>query len=230
MSITTPVNNARVNSCPHGMPAGACPICNGGGGASRQKSVNEPRNPGELTYAQCAAIGALMKAQRAAQTANMEQQRLMALVQLQNNLNNLINKLQNVLTVIQNSLPAPLNNAFGKIVNNLITPLLNLIKDLPQIMKNINEFINTIKLQIHAVMEKLTAILGEMKNFIKDKTKEAFKKIKKKILSIFSFFMAEEGEIDSEAMEIIESKELSKIKKLLKSIKKQSGENDNERN
>ena len=40
--------NVRTGTCPHGLPPGACPICNGMGGGGGSSRVNEHK-PGELT-------------------------------------------------------------------------------------------------------------------------------------------------------------------------------------
>ena len=39
MSLTAvQTNSARVGTCPHGLPLGACPICNGMGGGGMKKA------------------------------------------------------------------------------------------------------------------------------------------------------------------------------------------------
>ena len=63
-------------------------------------------------------------------------------------------------------------------------------------------------------MEKLTAIIGEVKNFISSKIKKEYEKIKKKILSLFGFYIIESGE-DEEILREIEIRESKKIKNLL---------------
>ncbi len=61
-------NNARVGNCPHGLPPGACPICSGTGGA---KKADFSAKPGEMSWNECAAIGAFLKAQ---QNAKLQRQ------------------------------------------------------------------------------------------------------------------------------------------------------------
>lgn len=64
------INNARVGTCPHGLPLGACPICNGMGGGGMKKADFSAK-PGEMSWNECAAIGAFLKAQ---QNAKLQRQ------------------------------------------------------------------------------------------------------------------------------------------------------------
>ena len=60
--------NTRIGSCPHGLPAGACPICSGMGGGGAKKADFSAK-PGEMSWNECAAIGAFLRAQKAAHQA-----------------------------------------------------------------------------------------------------------------------------------------------------------------
>ena len=65
--MTNGVNAAsKVSSglCPHGMSPGACPICSGMGGGSTRVG-ERPQKAGEMSYHQCAMIGAMMRAREA---------------------------------------------------------------------------------------------------------------------------------------------------------------------
>lgn len=51
MSLTAvKTNNARVGTCPHGLPLGACPICNGMGGGGGMKKADFSAKPGEMSW------------------------------------------------------------------------------------------------------------------------------------------------------------------------------------
>ena len=68
-------NSSKIGTCPHGLPQGACPICNGMAGGNSTTKRDIPRNVGEMTYNQCAAIGAMLKAQKHARAqAQLAQQ------------------------------------------------------------------------------------------------------------------------------------------------------------
>ena len=61
MASITPISPNIVQTCPHGLPAGACPVCSGmGGGGSAKKADPAPKN--EMSYAECYAIWMRMKA------------------------------------------------------------------------------------------------------------------------------------------------------------------------
>lgn len=215
MTAVSSINVTQKNTCPHGLPLGACPICNGMGGGGGRTDRHTARKSGELTYAQCAAIGARMQMERELKEANLKN--LKAEFQLANlklQTNKFIDKLQNNLAQIQNALPAGLSKAFGNVVNNVISPMLNIIRNIPNTIQSIANFINEFRGQIISTMEKLTAIVGEVKNFISAKIKEEFNKIKKKILSLFGFYIIESGE-DEEILREIEIREAKKIKNLL---------------
>ena len=66
MSLSTvqATNNSRIGTCPHGLPLGACPICNGMGGGAKKADFSA--KPGEMSWNECAAIGAFLKAQKMA--------------------------------------------------------------------------------------------------------------------------------------------------------------------
>ena len=53
------VNKVNSGTCPHGLAPGACPVCSkmGGGGG---RVGERPQKPGEMSYHQCAMIGAMM--------------------------------------------------------------------------------------------------------------------------------------------------------------------------
>ena len=65
IALSAPTNS-RIGTCPHGLPPGACPICSGMGGAGSKKADFSAK-PGEMSWNQCAAIGAFLKAQKNAQ-------------------------------------------------------------------------------------------------------------------------------------------------------------------
>ncbi|MBR2387000.1 hypothetical protein IKA92_06870 [bacterium] len=216
MTAVSSINVTQKNTCPHGLPLGACPICNGmGGGGGRVNDKHTARRSGELTYAQCAAIGARMKAAAEAKEARLEALRAeFNIANLKIQTDKFVEKLQNNLSQIQNSLPPALGRVFGNVVSNVINPLLNFAKNIPNVVQNIANFISEFRGQIISTMEKLTAIVGEVKNFISAKIKEEFKKIKKKILSLFGFYIIESGE-DEEILRELGKKEAKKIKNLL---------------
>ena len=52
------VSSIKSGTCPHGMAPGACPICSGMGGGGSSRVGERPQKAGEMSYHQCAMIGA----------------------------------------------------------------------------------------------------------------------------------------------------------------------------
>lgn len=210
-SVSNPSNVRNTNTCPHGLPAGACPICNGSGGGRTK------RNSGEWSYAKCAAVGLEMRAAKARIEARKEllEEQFSAALNAQKAIMNFVNKAQNMLTLIHSKLPLELQTVFNKLVNGIINPVLNLISKIPQGLEKLGEFMNDIKLKILAVAEKLNAILGEVKNFIEKNITDRFKKLTKKIIRFFILESREENYQNDEEIEIFKSRELRKLSRAI---------------
>ena len=86
------------NSCPHGLPAGACPICSGMGGGSKKDKVVEKKDPQEWSYAKCLSVGMQMKAQKAhaKETREMFERQLQNALKTQEKVSEFINKVQKI--------------------------------------------------------------------------------------------------------------------------------------
>ena len=99
--------------------------------------------------------------------------------------------------------------------------MLNLIAQIPKIMEKITTLQKDAREFVQQVAEKLVTVLGEIKNFMDRKVAD---KIKKKVKSIFSFFISEfwgENFKGDDALEVFKSRELKKyLLKILKSNKK----------
>ncbi len=226
MGITTPVTNQRIATCPHGLPPGACPICNGGGGGgSSTKRLDEPRKAGEMSYQECYAMWKQMQRAEARETALKEAALQNALMQakFQQALNNISLTLQNALANIQKSLPEPVSKALSTVINNVIMPIINLIKELPAIKNNFVQAFNNIKSQIEQAAQKLAAIIGEINNFVEKKISESIKSLKKRLRGILNIFgLEEEYEEDkkvNQEMKIFKEFEVEKLKTTLKILK-----------
>ena len=218
------VNNNRANTCPHGLPLGACPICNGMGGGSSSRKMDEPRRPGEMTYQECYAQWKQMQraqaADKAAQEAMIKNAELAA--QLQKQLAGLADKTVNVLNSIQNVLPKPAAKAFAVISNNILKPLLNIVKNFPEIIRNLPNAIETIKNELLKVQEKLSAIFGEVQNFIQKKISDSIKSLKKRLKSLLSILSSDddfedEDEFD-EQINVFKNIEIDNLKESIRKL------------
>lgn len=174
------ITHSKIGTCPHGMPQGACPICSGMAGGNSTTKRDVPRNVGEMTYNQCAAIGAMLKAQKAAkQRAHIaEQTRLISLAQFAKTLANLPEKIASLTTQISQTMPAIIAKPVNFVLTHVIARIVNVI---PVIAAKFTD-----------ISDKLTALIGEAKAAITKTASEIWNKVKKKI-KLF-FFGGEENE------------------------------------
>ncbi len=217
------VNNNNANTCPHGLPLGACPICNGMGGGSTSKRTDEPRRPGEMTYQECYAQWKQM--QRSEAREQLMQEAMLKNAQLaekiQKQLVHLTNTVSSILDKIQNTLPKPLAKVFGTISNNILKPMLNIIKNFPQIMRNLPFVAENIKTMIINVADKVAALIGEMQNFVEKKISESIKSLKKhtrKLLALFGLDDEYEDEKDKDELRVFKQFEIEKLKETLRKL------------
>lgn len=225
VSTLPQVTNTRANTCPHGLPLGACPICNGMGGGGSTKKLDEPRRPGEMTYMECYAQWKQMQradAQKEAmQEAMLKNAQLAA--KMQEALLNITTKISTVLDQIQNALPKPVAKVFSTISNNVLKPLLNMIKDLPQLVRALPNAIEALRNEITQVAQKLAALIGEAENFVQKKLSDATRVIKKqfrKLLSVLgleSDFEDDENKIDEE-MSVFKQFEIEELKEAVRKL------------
>lgn len=226
--VATQVNN-RAGLCPHGLPPAACPICSGGGGmgGARMKDApaTKPMHSGEWSFMKCYAAGIAMRAQEArienAKTA-FEQQIEFA-KQLGKNIQNIADKIQNAIQNIQNISPKFIQNTLQVLNNVIITPLMNLISQIPKLIEKFADFQQKLGTMLLQAGEKLTALLGDLKNFIDKKFVE---NLKKKAKNFFLFFLSnieDENYKNDDALAVFKSRELRKyIVKILKTNKKRN--------
>lgn len=186
MSLTAvKTNNSRVGTCPHGLPLGACPICNGMGGGGMKKADFSAK-PGEMSWNECAAIGAFLKAQKLAKEARQKDAVNFAQKAqiFQNFVMNTAQKLANFAQNITKNMPA----IIAKPVNILLNTAGGILKTIGNITAVISNTVQIIQQKFADISDKLTAIMGELKTAMEKKFSETFKDFKKKIKSLFSIF------------------------------------------
>ncbi|MBR1460642.1 hypothetical protein IJ596_03265 [bacterium] len=198
------MHNTKIGSCPHGWPPGACPICSGGGGNSTTRR-DIPRNPGEMTYNQCAAIGAMIKANKAAQkrALNNEQNRLQALIDFQKNIQNIHQKILDLASTISKTTPAIISKPVNFVLTQIIGRFVQFIANIPSAIINITQ-------KIVDIADKLNAIYGECKAAIEKTVSDIWQKTKKKLKSIFFIFGTDNDEDDDKKID--ETKKIFSLK------------------
>ena len=179
-------NSARVGTCPHGLPLGACPICSGMGGGGMKKADFSAK-PGEMSWNECAEIGAFLKAQQNAKLQKQQDAQTFAqnVQAFQNSLMNSSQKLANIAQFFTNNTPAIIAKPVNFVLNTVLGGIIRTIANIPTAISN---KIQTIQQKLADISDKLTAMMGELKASIEKKISEAFKDLKKKVKSLFSIF------------------------------------------
>lgn len=222
---TVHTQNARVGTCPHGLPMGACPICNGMSGGGAAKKADFSAKPGEMSWNECAAIGAFLKAQKAAQQAREAdfQAHLLALQKFQTTMANAAQRAAQFAQMVQSSMPPVIAKPLAFVMNNIVANGLNALKNLPATVAN---FVQNFSQKLADIADKLTAVYGELKAAVQKKVSEFFKDIKKKIKSIFGIF--EPTDTDDEDKKVEEAKRTFELKTFIHKLYKKLKDGDND--
>ena len=224
MSVTAlQTNNTRVGTCPHGMPLGACPICNGMSGGGGMKKTDFSAKPGEMSWNECAAIGAFLKAQQNAKLQREQDAQNFALrVQaFQNALMTSSQKLANIARFFSNNTPAIISKPVNFILNTVLGGTLKTVANIPAAISNT---IQTIQQKLADISDKLTAIIGEMKAAIEKKISDAFNDLKKKVKSLFSIFQP--MDTDNDDKQIDETKKAFELRTFIHELYKKLTQNE----
>jgi len=208
MAITA--NKAKIGSCPHGMPAGACPICSGGMGGGGSKKTSKAS--GEMSWDECYTVWQqILKTKE-----NAQQKRNDALLAQRNipinftskldnlamKIANLIENLSNVTqkSEVKNQIMAKAIATIATIGAKLAIPILNVIKNVAVLTQ---KTINFIQQKFADISDKLNAIFGELKNSTEKKISDKLKDFKKKFKSLFEILEPEKIDDEDKKLETI---------------------------
>lgn len=207
-SISRAATN-KVGTCPHGLPLGACPICNGMGGGGG--SVKKNSKPPEMSWSECYAIGQMMKAQKANQKHT---QQMFAAQDLASKLNNMLTQIQAMKVAAMNNLPRPLALVVSALADGVLIPVVKVVRAVVNTVQNLtsalSKAMDNIKQKLVDIADKLAAIFGEAKAAIQKKIDEKFKDVKKKIFNLFGIAEVENEE-QEELKRIEEEKRLFEL-------------------
>ena len=215
--MTNAVHGTNINkpgTCPHGVAPGACPICSGMGGGGLRPG-ERPQKAGEMSYHECAMIGAMMRAREAQQKLHEQTllQRAEALKAFEQSLINTAQKIAEFAGNIQKFLPL---KPVALIINNIAVPILKAAANLPNVILNIGEKFAQIKEKLTDITDKLNAIFGEAKAFIDKKVSEFVSQIKSKFETMFKIFKRNNTKDDE--TKIDEDKKLFRLKTFISKI------------
>lgn len=211
VGVAPHVHNAKVGCCPHGLPAGACPICSGMAGGNSTTKRDTPRNVGEMTYNQCAAIGAMLRAQKAArQRAEANQQSfIQSMMQFNKNLQNVHQRILELASNIQKSMPAIISAPVNFVLIQVVARIVNITSGIANVIANVAQ-------KLVDIADKLAAVYGELKASVSKALSNLAGNIKKKLKSMFFIFGADET--DDEEKKIDETQKAFNLKTFLHSL------------
>ncbi len=224
---TVQPNIVKAGTCPHGLPLGACPICNGMGGGGGMKKADFSAKPGEMSWNECAAIGAFLKAQQNAKIAREQDAQNFArqAIAFQNAMMNASQRIAVLTNAISNIMPQAIAKPVNFVLNTIVGGTLNLIKNLPAAIQN---FTQTIGQKFADISDKVAAVYGEIKTAIAKKISEPLNEFKKKIKSLFNIFNPENT--DNNEKQVDETKKAFKLRTFIHDLyKKITGEEETQK-
>lgn len=208
------VGSVRAGLCPHGLPPGACPICSEMGGSSQKvQTADFSAKPGEMSWNECAAIGAFLKSLKNARMAREAdfQRHILSMAKFEADMTKAAQQLNQF---IQNMNGNALTKPVAFVAQKLVLPVVEMFKNLPtNVLNNLAKFSE----KLADISDKLTAIYGELKAAVNKRISDLSKKIKKKLFSIFEIFTTD-NETDENEIMIAFEKQLNKLKNLLEKI------------
>ena len=209
------VNTNNIGKCPHGLPSGACPICSGGMGGASQKKADFSAKPGEMSWNECAAIGAMMRAAKLQKqlNAHAQESRMLQIAQFEKTMMNVSQKLAQLAVIVANSTPSAVGKTVNFVVNKIINPVLNALKNIPA---NILKTMDNIRQKVFDIQDKLNAMFGELKSSVDKKVSEALSNFKKKITMLFQ--VDETTQTTDEEKEIEEAKRTFEVKTFINDL------------
>lgn len=225
------VNKLNTGLCPHGLPPGACPICSNMGGGGGSRVGERPQKAGEMSYHQCAMIGAMMRAREARLEAHEKnlKSHAEALQQFQQNLEKMSQKMLAFANQISNNfILKPVAYIISSIVAgvNGVNVIVKGITTVLNVISNITDKLSQFKQKIVDIQDKLNAIFGEAKAFVEKKISEFVSVIKSKFEELFKIFKKDNAKDDD--TKIDEDKKIFNLKTILHKImrkKKDDSEN-----
>jgi hypothetical protein len=227
----TAVKQNKIGTCPHGLPLGACPICNGmgsGGGASKKVDPHA----GEMSWDECYAVWQkMLKAKDLAM--EKKEQAMLAQMQPQVSFAGKVANFADKLSLFSQKLAdfAQKPNSNLPLLKIIAKPLAKALSFAMQValpvlnaMKNVAQFVQKtfegIQQKLADISDKLSALFGELKNSNEKKISEKLKNFGKKFKSLF---FDETEEINDEELKVQEEKRLYEQKTELNEISRKGG-------
>lgn len=217
----TNIQKPKTGTCPHGLPLGACPICNGMGGGGGAAAKKTDPHAGEMSWDECYAVWQQMiKAKELAQQKKNEniQAQMISQYKMQLSISNVSQKISNLAEKLTNFIQK--TSSDSSILSKMLAFSAKLAIPVLDSLKNVliitEKAINVVKEKLADISDKLNAIFGELKNSIEKKISDRLKDFKKKFKSLFGIY--EPDDVDDEE-KIKESQKMFKLKTVLNKLK-----------
>lgn len=183
-----------------------------GGG---MKKADFSAKPGEMSWNECAAIGAFLRAQKLAkQTQNQDAINFaQRMADFQKNLTSMHARLVQFNVMLSEKLPRVISTPLTFIVQTVLQRPIEIMRAIPQIITNLTD-----------ISAKITSVLGEIKTAVNKKISETFSELKKKVKSLFALF--ETLNLNNEDKKIDEEKRIFDLKKFIHSLIKKEHEDE----
>lgn len=197
------------------------------GGGGGMKKADFSAKPGEMSWNECAAIGAFLKAQQNAKIAREQDAQNFArqAIVFQNAMMNASQRIAVLTNAISNIMPQAIAKPVNFVLNTIVGGTLNLIKNLPAAIQN---FTQTIGQKFADISDKVAAVYGEIKTAIAKKISEPLNEFKKKIKSLFNIFNPENT--DNNEKQVDETKKAFKLRTFIHDLyKKITGEEETQK-
>jgi len=193
----------------------------GGGGLRPGERVQKP---GELSYHECAMIGAMMRAHKAQQKLHEQSilNRAEALRAFEQSMQNLTQKMADFVTKIQNNI---LLKPVAVTIKSILIPIVKAFGHLSGVLANISEKIAQIREKFIDIQDKLNAIFGEAKAFVEKKVSELVSNIKSKLETLFKVF--KQNKTKDDETKIDEDKKIFRLKTFIQKILKKKDDTEN---
>ncbi|MBR1943171.1 hypothetical protein IJ843_05500 [bacterium] len=222
--MTSPITsqpNIRIGMCPHGLPQSSCPICSKqtGGGMMSSSSVKNSRPSNEWSYQKCYVAGLEIRAamQRKEAAQNFYEKQFQTALSINRNLQNITDKLN---SFIQNIKSPNVQASMQFLMNSVVNPLFNTLSQISSFIDKVSKMPQNALNMILQAGEKVTTIIGEIKNFVDRKIIDDLKKKAKKFMSFCLSVIEDENYQNDETLAVFKSRELKKyIVKILKKPK-----------
>jgi len=216
MQLTLNTHKSNTATCPHGLPIGSCPICNGMSGGGMRKADFSAK-PGEMSWNECAAIGAFLKAQKLASQTRVQDAQNFAqkLADFQKGVNVVHAQITALNKALSTKLPQIISTPLTFVLRTVLQRPLEVLRAVPQV------FTNTAQ-KLADIGAKINSVLGEIKTALQKQVSENLSSLKKKIKTLFAIF--ETLNLENEDKKVEEDKRIFDLKKFLHKLKRKQNE------